>query len=268
MNSALINAGFTSQATVEGLSVPPQLRLTTAIAKAEKSTDTANELILVLPPRISDQCAEIILRLEQVLVPRKIPTSRVLWTGNPTSLLGKSCIILTDLEKAILEDISKANFDALQQAILHAENLLWVSGDIGPEASLVTGLARSIRNEIPGTQFKTLQITKTPFDLFPDMIDRVFGYNGSDTEFLAIDGQIGVSRLLEDQSRNESLATILGTMEPQVKKIPLKETTGPVKLCIKNPGMLDSLCFEADSIPDTPLKDGTVEVDVKATGIK
>ena len=254
---------------MEGLSVPPQLCLTAATVKAEKETPTsANELILVLPSTTSEECGEMISRLEQVLVPRNIPTSRVQWAGNPTSFLGKSCIILTDLQKAILGDVSKADFDALQEVILHADSLLWVSGDVGPEASLVTGLARSIRNEIPGMQFKTLQITKTSLDLFPEMIDRVFGYTGSDTEFLAIDGQTGVSRLLEDQLRNESLATILGTMEPQVKRIPLKGTAGPVKLCIKNPGMLDSLCFESDGIPDTQLKDGTVEVDVKATGIK
>ncbi|KAJ5273172.1 polyketide synthase [Penicillium angulare] len=229
---------------------------------------TFSDITLVLPQTLEGVYTDMASNLEELLALKGISTSRLQWNAeNVATLHGKSCIILTDLQRSLLADMSEEDFNLLKDLILQSQSLLWVSGDIGPQASLVAGLARSVRNEVPGMDFKTLEITKTSLNKFSEIIDRVLLHAGPDTEFVAIDGQAGVRRLLEDQPRNESLATILGNFPAKVKHVPLKDAAGPVKLGIRNPGMLDSLCFERDDIPNTPLKDGTVEVDVKATGI-
>lgn len=266
-NKSLADAGFRTQFTAEGLPGSAQLRFTLAALESE-ATDLAlpREIVLVEAANASESANNVAAQLKALLKDSAI--TRIQWNNDLSAADGKACIVLADLETSILSNISRDGFGALQQLVTRAESLLWICGDTGPDASMISGLARSIRNEIPGVQFRTLQIENKPLDSFPGLIDRVLRASNSDTEFRVLDGMICVNRFSEDNSRNEALATNLGEIEPKVKHLALKDTAGPVKLCIKNPGMLDSLCFEPDSAPEVPLEAGKVEVDVKASGIK
>jgi zearalenone synthase (highly reducing iterative type I polyketide synthase) len=266
---SLQKAGLKVAFVGNGLSVPPQLRITMgAFQEPEPArSEIPAEIVLVEDSYSGLYQDNFASRLQAILERTGSSLIRSPWSQDMSSLQGAT-IIVTEFKKSILRDISAETFYSLRKLILGAESILWVSGDIGPDAAMASGLARSVCNEVPGMQFKTLQMASTPLESYPDIISRVVHAPGPDTEFRVIDGEISISRFLEDRPRNETLAATLGESEPNTQHLMLKETPGPVKLCVKNPGMLDSLCFEPDSTPETPLKEGQVEVDVKASGIK
>lgn len=219
----------------------------------------------------SPAAQQVASQISQELEKLSIRTSRFRWGSDVSQLNSKSCIVLTDLEKALLLQASSADFRAAQQMVLEAESLLWVSGALGPDAHLASGLARSVRNEVAGIKFRTLQVNGTPLEMaheFASMVLRVLQSSAADEEFIAEGGIITVSRFLEDRRRNEILATMLGKRDSKAELMPLDAAPDAVKLGIRNPGMLDSLCFEPDTTPEAPLAPGEVEVQVKASGVK
>lgn len=252
------------QFTSGGLLGAEQLRFTIA-GSAPQSNQSSEEYVLVESPQAKTEQRNIVGQLEGLLGKS---STRVTWGSKLPTLEGKACIILTDLESAILRDISRDDFEYLQQIVTGSEKILWVSGVTGPDRSLIAGLARTIRNESAGQQFDVLEIDNPPTEALPELINRIRQASTEDSHFRAVNGQLCISRILEDETRNEALATGLGQIDPKMTQLALKDAPGPLKLCVKNPGMLDSLCFESDDKPSLPLDDDMVEVDVKASGIK
>lgn len=231
------------------------------------------EIVIVQAPKPLESTQHVAAVMSEELEKRLVRVHRVVWNspGYISSIEDKECIVLADLEKSHLLQASKDEFHVIQQTILKASSILWVSGSIGPDAALITGLARTIRNEVPGCKFRVLQAHEVSLDLpstWSHFILRVLLSSTTDNEFTIKDGFLQTSRVVEYRTRNETLAVALGRQEPKVVHMPLSEASSPVKLCIKNPGMLDSLYFEPDDIPRTPLPYGQVEIDVKASGIK
>lgn len=250
-----------------------QFRLNVAGIQAPEPTGQAlpQEIVLVEAYEPSVAAQKVASQISQELEEFSIRISRFPWGSDVSQLNGKSCIVLTDLEKALLLQASSEDFHAVQQMILQAESLLWVSGNLGPEAHLVSGLARSVRNEVAGINFRTLQVSGTSLESaheFASIVLRVFRSLVADEEFVSVGGIVTVSRFSEDRRRNETLATMIGKRESNVDMMPLEAAPGAVRLAIRNPGMLDSLCFEPDAAAETPLGSDEVEVQVKASGVK
>lgn len=250
-----------------------QLRLTVAAAHSPNLTGNtlSEEIYLVEASHPSPAAQKITEQISQELEKLSISAIRFQWGSDVSQLNSKTCIVLTDLEKSLLLQASSTDFQAAQRMILEAESLLWVSGPLGPDSHLASGLARSIRSEVAGIKFRTLQITCTPVESavqFSSMVLRVLQSSAPDQEFVTEGGLVTVSRFFEDKRRNEVLATALGKYDPKPELMSLKAAGGPVKLGVGNPGMLDTLCFEPDTIPETPLAPEEVEVQVKASGVK
>ncbi|KAJ5403181.1 hypothetical protein N7509_003052 [Penicillium cosmopolitanum] len=266
----LERAGLTNHFALEDSQ--KQFRLTVAAAQAPSPAISipAKEIFLVEACEPSPAAQEVASQICRELEKLSIRTIPFRWGSDVAQLHSKSCIVLTDLEKALLQDVSSADFHAAQQMILQAEGLLWVSGALGPDSHLISGLARSVRNEVAGIKFRTLQVNGTPLEFsheFASMILRVLQSSLADDEFISDGGIIKVSRMLEDRRRNEILATMLGKRDSTAEMMPLDATPGPVKLGISNPGMLDSLWFEPDTSPEIPLAPDEIEVQVKASGV-
>lgn len=264
--SGIQSAGLTPQLAFKD----PQFGVVMAGSSAPASKASSDEITLIEAAKPTANAQRLASDLATALQKLSIKVSRVQWNQTASQFHGKDCIVLTDLEGTLLKG-SGDDFSATQELVLNAGSLLWVSGDIGPDAGMAAGLARSIRNEVPGINIKTLEIKGTPLTSsheFSDLVVRVLQTSSRDEEYVAKNGILHVSRLVEDRHRNEGLATLLGERDGQTTMMPLGKVTGPVKLCVQNPGMLDSLAYEPDYIPETPIPAGHVEVDIKASGIK
>ncbi|KAH8698372.1 putative polyketide synthase [Talaromyces proteolyticus] len=244
------------------------------IGKSPKpaSSSIPEEIVIVEAPQATNSAQKLASHLAEELGRQSIRVNRLEWTSKNyiSSIEGRSCIVLADLEKAHLLQASPDEFRIIQETILKAGSILWISGSIGPDAALVTGLARTVRNEVPGSEIRVLQINNTPLDsvsAWSKPILRLLQSTTADTEFTLEGGVFHITRIVEDRTRNEDLAIALGRQEPKLTQTSLSEIPGPVKLSIKNPGMLDSLYFEPDYTPETDLPAGQIEVDVKASGV-
>lgn len=270
-------AGFTKELLLgdDGEVPKPsnEFRLIAGNTSKQSKVAIPDEIVIIQAPEPSEPAQKVAAVLSEEIEKQFVRVLHVEWTSPEyvPSIEGKECIVLVDLEKSHLLQPSQEEFRIIQQTILRAGGILWISGSIGPDAALITGLARTIRNEIPGSKFRILQTNELPLvapTTWSRHILRLLQSPIPDSEFTIKDGFLQTSRVVEYHTRNESLAVSLGRQEPKVVHMPLNEASTPVKLCIKNPGMLDSLYFEPDGIPSSALPYEQVEIDVKASGIK
>ncbi|CRG92673.1 Nonribosomal peptide synthetase 14 [Talaromyces islandicus] len=271
--SHLNRAGFTKELLL-GDALPPknEFRLIAGNTSKRLAVTIQGEIVIVQAPEPSKSAQNVADALTEVLEKQCVRAIRVDWSLPEyiSVIEGKECIVLADLEKSHLLEASQEEFPIIQQTILKAGGILWVSGSIGPDAALVTGLARTIRNEIPGSKLRVLQTNELSLaspTTWSNYILRLLQSPTLDSEFTIKDGFLQISRVVEYYTRNDALAVSLGRQEPKTVHMPLSETSSPVKLCIKNPGMLDSLYFEPDDILNSPLASGQVEIEVKASGV-
>lgn len=230
------------------------------------------EVIILQSPNPSTGATEAAVQLEKSLSSVGYRTSIIAWGSGMMTFQSKTVISLLEIDNSrpFLQDISEDNFAELKLLILESTSLLWVSSLHNPGHSIVTGLARAIRNEEPGLSFRTLLVDISESSLtesFTDNILRIMSTDSEDNEFMVKDGIVHISRVVEDDALNQKL----DMLDPRKRKTVVKKTlenAGPLRLCIQNPGLLDSLCFELDSLPATGLKDDEVEITVMATSLK
>ena len=77
-----------------------------------------------------------------------------------------------------------------------------------------------------------------------------------------------VSRIEPDETLDEQISGILPGAQEKISNMPLGQVAYPTKLCIRSPGMLDSLCWEPDDLPSTELEKECIEIRVKSTALK
>lgn len=238
---------------------------------AEKEKSRTTDVIIIEPPKLSKAAKELSDNLSHALEKLSYQTSSVTWDPEMPSIKGKACISLLEVEDPFLASLAEDDFMALRQVIMDAADLLWIVGFDGPDGGMVSGLARVIRNEIPGISFRTLHTSDGNLNSASELsanITRIFDSKTLDSEFKMKAGFICVSRVEEDGLVNAEVESFLPHTGDRIEKMPLGQASGPQKLCIQTPGMLDSLCFEADPLPATELETDQIEIDVKATALK
>ena len=241
------------------------------LSQAVNGNRQVQNITLVEPLESSITAQSLVAALDQRLATASIPTQRFRWGSDLSQLKGQACIVLIDLEKAHLKNPSAQDLAAVQFILTQAENVLWVSGSLGPDSALMTGLARSVRNEIAGLQLRTLEFADDwsgKIEKSSDFIARVWNHEGFDNEFIATGGTLQIGRFIEDGSRNGEMDQILGRKETPLVPTTLGENTHALRLCVRQIGMLDSLCYEPDPLTKAPLEPGELEVEVTASGSK
>ncbi|RAK99944.1 putative polyketide synthase [Aspergillus ibericus CBS 121593] len=132
---------------------------------------------------------------------------------------GKICVVLCDLNTSELAHVDKETFPAIKRIFLEASGVLWVTkgGTLlsdDPDASLITGFARTARSESAVRRIVTLDFDKrTPDEDIAELIYRVIEHRFSkddpsaiDYEYAAQDGLLLLPRVTEDTALNRSLA--------------------------------------------------------------
>ncbi|KAI2634221.1 putative polyketide synthase [Hypomontagnella submonticulosa] len=267
----LKNSGFLDLVRLEATTDKKQVFVATFDDVNSIGQEADREVVLILdfiPPAVTRVLEQ---HLIAALASRGYKTSTVVWGEVEVSTLqGKMCISLLELEQPFLEDLSEKDFDALKQFILNAASVMWVNGLDQPASSMMNGMARVIRNEVPGINLRTFNAPYTSLgtpERLAQIISRVFCSNSSDNEFLFKDDFIQVSRVVEDRSLNAEMDRLNPQNSKLVDNIPLRDAPGPLKLAIGTVGIMDTLCFERDSVPRTELKSDEIEIKVKATAL-
>ena len=192
------------------------------------------------------------------------------WRGDTGRLKPKSVISLVEVDDPLLMNMDAEQFGMLQKLVLNTANLLWVSTD-NPAGSLAPGMARSVRNENPATQLRTLMLSckslECPESLAPP-IASLATTDTADHEFCEENFVLSVPRVVQDEVMNNRISDLLYDCRETIEYKTLEQVKDVCKLAIQNQGMLDSLCFKVDEHRETPLAEDEVEIAVKASGLK
>lgn len=224
----------------------------------------------------------------------RLDVSTVAWSA-ASDLKDKQVISLIDLGReagSILADLQEDDFDRLKGLVMESGSLLWVADASRSQnkrdrsavatSAMISGLARVVRNEIPGVQLATLTVEddgeagRNTAALIAKVLISLKN-NGSnsattDNEFLIRKGMLHVSRAVEDDSGSINLNRDLHRLSHQdtaeLEQAAIAELDHPVKMGIGVAGVMDSLRFEpAEQLVSTDLAPDQVEIKVMASAL-
>lgn len=191
-------------------------------------------------------------------------------------------IVLCDLTRSVLRNPAPGDYDAIKRILLNSAGVLWVTGGAllessRPDASLVTGLARTIRAENGDTLIVTLDLdTVNPSSSLDraEAINTVFSQSFSshseqmanmETEYAERLGYLMIPRIIEDKVMTDFVAANTGVPVHTERRFCQQDCV--LKAEIQIPGLLDSIVFVEQPKLDVHLPDHHVDVEVKACGM-
>lgn len=191
-------------------------------------------------------------------------------------LADKSCIVMVELESPLLYGLEPHDFEAIQTMLLTSSSVTWIAqgGAIecnDPKSALITGLARTLRQEHTGIKLATLDLPATleldsvmNFEAIIQVV-KTHSLDTPDQEFALRDGVLRIPRLDVNKGANDLIATFHS--EPVPEPGLFRQTDRALTLSVKVPGMLDSLYFKDDDTWVLPLEANDVEIEVMASGL-
>lgn len=193
---------------------------------------------------------------------------------------GKIYIILAELTRSVLDNISPANFKTIQELTEKAKGILWVvqgayKESDSPNGNMAIGLARTVRAESQ-LKFATLDLDTRRDKSAPevssiiiDILKYIFGTFSTepDMEYMERDGALYIPRVVTDDETNKFVQQQLRESDPEPERQLLHQKGRPLKMMIGNPGLLDTLHFIDDYTLSSPLGDNYIEIEVKAVGL-
>lgn len=184
---------------------------------------------------------------------------------------GANVIMLADLERPLVATMTEPEFLHLQKTLSDALNILWVSvggisGDsVSPEYAMTRGLLRSLRSE--RASLKATLIDFVPEDVASEeFFSRTTSLAAAlfrnerqlETEYLARDGQVLISRLTPSENINQTHGHAGGETEPH-PFVPEARLVGKVEA--------GKVVFRHTHLDETPLQPDEVEFRPLATGL-
>jgi zearalenone synthase (highly reducing iterative type I polyketide synthase) len=234
------------------------------IASAPADTNGSMDVqVVILECSNSSESSRVLAeKINVELQTLSIITKRATWGAHLPIEKGKQYISLLELDNPMLENIGENDFKLVKELILHTSSLLWIV-NAAPASALITGIARVVRTENSGSSFRTLQATSSNLD--PTLVVKACMIHTKDSEFREENGVLMISRIVEDLPMSKAVKSLF--IDEHVQ-LPLSQALEPQKLTIREPGNLDTLCFEADHRETPDLGVDEVEIEVKATGLK
>ena len=229
-----------------------------------------HEIIILEPSEPSQAIDDLAAQLSLNLESHMITPRRMRW-GKHLDFSQGEIICLMELAKPLLDVVRKEDFATIQEIVSNPSKLLWVAPLSIPAGALAAGMARSVRNEVAGKQFRTLSVEKHTTETnerLARLVTQLAITPTADSEFREEDGVLKICRVVEDEVFDEWVSQTLIEGKERIESIALEEAVGAQKLAIHNIGMLDSICLEPDDHATSMLADDEVEVEVKASGLK
>lgn len=235
-----------------------------------------NEIVLVEGDRVTDEAEEFSDELEIALAQHSKVTRISLEEVQEMNLTGKACVVLAELQYPVLYQLSHDDFYAIRRICLEAESTTWLTRGgtcecKNPKMGLITGLARTIRQESLGIKLATLDLdpqTVIDSSINPDAVIKVLkshSLQNVDQEYAIRHGVFMTPRVHLNKGANDLIATL--NMEQQPEPGHFKQEARALTLTVGTPGMLDTLYFKDDEVYQQPLRPGDIEIEVKASGL-
>ncbi|KAG8157863.1 hypothetical protein KVR01_012135 [Diaporthe batatas] len=188
-------------------------------------------------------------------------------------------VFLAELYELYLSALDEESFGRLKDLLGTAKVVIWLSHSCRssasfPDTEMVKGLARVLSTENPSLRFVTLKFESSPLEvdtcvrLATEVITTVLRDASSETcelEYVEREGALMINRVYPSDQLNREVHTKTRTLLTD-RKI---EESPPLALKVPNPGLLDSLRWEADSLGARPenIGDDELEIEVQAIGV-
>jgi zearalenone synthase (highly reducing iterative type I polyketide synthase) len=166
--------------------------------------------------------------------------------------------------------LTEADFFSIKKLILDTASLFWLTGIQGPASRIIDGLARVVRNETPGLRLRTFHADNltSSHARAAKLVQLAFSSDCGENEYVIRDDIVHVGRVEENHHINRDINAHLPGATKCITKMPLKSRPYDLKLNIRMPGMLDTLCLEMDERAMTELHPEEVEIETKVSSIK
>ncbi|OKL57046.1 hypothetical protein UA08_07371 [Talaromyces atroroseus] len=192
---------------------------------------------------------------------------------------GRTCIVLSDLSFPVLAKSDATAFEIVKSLFLHSTGVLWVTRGgsgltINPNASLITGFARTARAEADGANIVTLDLDgQTPLspERAAETIASLFRHRfvtranttEQDVEYAERQGIISIPRVTESIGLNRDLESILGRASPTTQA--LYQPGRKLRPIVATATDMNSMHFVDEPMQQLP--DDYVQIEVRASGI-
>lgn len=231
------------------------------------------EMTIVVAANPTESALSVASKLITSLQKHHYRTRVFSWGPDISSLAGKSCISLLEFEKSLLRDLRAEDFEPFKKLILETKSLFWVTALNDPSTAMIDGLVRVVRNETPGLDVRVVHADGpsslvAPASRLADLLTKAFLWDGDDKEFQVKGDVLHICRAEEDTVLNEEINSLLPGSTKAITEILLGEIQYPVKLCVRSPGMLSSVCMEPDESAEEELEPEFIEIETKATALK
>ncbi|KAL6716062.1 hypothetical protein ACLMJK_007024 [Lecanora helva] len=190
-------------------------------------------------------------------------------------------VILDFKANSILLDSNTERFNQFTKLLIEGKQILWISLcedstlDKDP-GGLMTGMARVARSEKEGMRLVTLDVqqalgvgnrrlVQAISDILRSSFDQDTDQESVEYEYIYTDDQVFIPRLVPKPQIN----TLLGETREEMPwgMDHFHHPDRPLKLEVKQPGLLDSLMFVDDESALDPLHPNQLEIQVRACGI-
>ncbi|KAK6208644.1 polyketide synthase [Colletotrichum tabaci] len=251
----------------------------------QKQQHVDKQVTILTSPRASKKAAEFTGAVMAALQSLGFTTLLAAWEPSQApSLRGKTVISLLELEAPFWGALAPAQdsgtaeesaFSAARDLVLSADSLFWVTGFDDPAAAIVTGVARVVRNEMPGLSFRTLDVRDPLGANSARLVSCAFASpQSTDAEFRIHDGLVQVNRVVPDDAVNGEMNQLVNTAADtatsgrRTENLALGSlhSNSRLQLAVESTRELDSLHFvEQDEEAEPELGEDEVEISVKAS---
>lgn len=230
-----------------------------------------DRITLIQPTKLTDTARAVASDISTVLEGHGYELDAFSWGSDVSSLAGKTCISLLELQDPILQNLTESDFESIKKLILASASIFWITAFDDPSSSMIDGLARVVRNETPGLSLRTFHAGGAFLSFsarLANLVSTAFTSKSEEDEYSVKDDLLHISRIEEDVALNDQINDLLPGAAPTVTNLALKDADFGLKMCIQTPGMLDSICMEIDELAGTVLEPNYVEIQVKASSVK
>lgn len=229
--------------------------------------ESPREIFIIEPDDMSASLSTFSSEISRKLENHSINCAILRWSKEILDMVrGKRCIILVELEKPLLENLGADDFIILQTLLSASSSLTWITAINGPGSNIITGLLRTIRNEIPESLHRVLHLSsKTPLADAACLLSRVIISDSEEHEFKEAGGLLCIPRIYQDTKLDTRLCHLI---TEKIESMSIEDSTPPLRLSIAKAGQLGSLYFEPDDRASLPLGEHEIEIATKASGMK
>ncbi|KAG8527705.1 Type I Iterative PKS [Bacidia gigantensis] len=229
-----------------------------------------DRITLIQPAKLSNRARAVASDVSTTLQDDGYEIDTFSWGSDVSTLAGKTCISLLELQESILQDLGESDFENIKETLLNSAGVFWVTAFDDPSSSMIDGLTRVVRNETPGLSLRTFHAGGASLSSTPrlaKLISIAFNSESEEDEYSVKDDLLHVSRIEENVALNDQINDLLPGTARNITDMPLKDLQFGVKMSIQTPGMLDSICMVLDESAGTVLEPEYVEIQVKASSI-